>query len=321
MSADAVDATTRQQVYIERLKKGRDDDLNGLIATLILLLRSLFTELSVSSLSDMNRVQQMAFMMRLRKQLGHAFDHYHKELMAFLKQFGFDNSDMATEIFTDITGISLAAAIARKRGPSLFGPVASNNNMALWSRVTNAIIPANGLTLASSNDYAMNAALGQLLRRVQIGIATNDENINQTLQALIGSDRLFGRDGIMPNIQRQLRANAHTAIQHVAANTTNATASLYYDEYQWCSVIDSHTTEICRSRNSKVYRYGNGPIPPAHVGCRSSVVPYSGHAPGVPATFRGWISQQPDAIRPSLNVDNPLDLEEYRRMVSQILAA
>ena len=45
------------------------------------------------------------------------------------------------------------------------------------------------------------------------------------------------------------------------------------DRYLWESVIDSHTTDICRSLNGNTYDVGAGPLPPAMYNCRSSIVP------------------------------------------------
>ncbi len=42
---------------------------------------------------------------------------------------------------------------------------------------------------------------------------------------------------------------------------------------QWVSTLDARTTEICMSLDGQVFSIGEGPRPPAHVGCRSSIIP------------------------------------------------
>lgn len=45
------------------------------------------------------------------------------------------------------------------------------------------------------------------------------------------------------------------------------------DRVQWVSVLDGKTSDICRSRDGKIYPKGEGPRPPAHFRCRSIVIP------------------------------------------------
>lgn len=41
----------------------------------------------------------------------------------------------------------------------------------------------------------------------------------------------------------------------------------------WVSKLDSHTTPICRELDDKVFKIGEGPRPPAHYNCRSTIAP------------------------------------------------
>jgi len=42
---------------------------------------------------------------------------------------------------------------------------------------------------------------------------------------------------------------------------------------QWASVLDHRTTLICQARDGTIYDKNKGPRPPAHVGCRSTIIP------------------------------------------------
>src|SRR5690606_22639421 len=42
--------------------------------------------------------------------------------------------------------------------------------------------------------------------------------------------------------------------------------------YRWVSILDSVTSQICRSLDGQVFAFGKGPLPPAHANCRSSII-------------------------------------------------
>jgi SPP1 gp7 family putative phage head morphogenesis protein len=96
--------------------------------------------------------------------------------------------------------------------------------------------------------------------------------------------------------KNQLSAVIETFISSVSSFLNHSIGSLFFDEYQWVSVLDSHTTEICRGRDGNVYRYGKGPIPPAHYRCRSSIMPIVDYSLKVMPTFSNWVSRQPRPV-------------------------
>lgn len=42
--------------------------------------------------------------------------------------------------------------------------------------------------------------------------------------------------------------------------------------YRWISILDSLTSQICRSLDGQVFPFAKGPLPPAHPNCRSSII-------------------------------------------------
>lgn len=75
---------------------------------------------------------------------------------------------------------------------------------------------------------------------------------------------------------------------------------------RWVSMLDGKTTAICRSRSGKSYPAGSGPRPPAHVRCRSIVVPYPpGRGEYEEPTYSDWLEKQtPDRVRQILGQTN-----------------
>lgn len=76
------------------------------------------------------------------------------------------------------------------------------------------------------------------------------------------------------------RNNAFTLVRTSTAQLANATRQEFYkknDEliigYEWVSTLDRRTSQVCRDRDGNKYYYRDGsnqPMPPAHLGCRSS---------------------------------------------------
>ena len=106
--------------------------------------------------------------------------------------------------------------------------------------------------------------------------------------------------------------------------------------------MDGKTTEICISRNRKRYRFGQGPIPPAHIRCRSHIAPIVGMDDIAAESFYTWAIRQPadvqndilgedvaDELRngnlkqsdlPKFEARQPLTLDEFRRKINEILS-
>jgi hypothetical protein len=150
-----------------------------------------------------------------------------------------------------------------------------------------------------------------------------------------------GTSSQLQRIAQQAEAVIATSFGHVTGIVNAAVQSALFRNYVWNSVMDSATTHVCRSRNLHVYRYGEGPMPPAHIRCRSHVSPIVGTNPVGPETFYAWIRRQPKSVQDDMFGENggealrngnltalmlksfeasrPLTLAQFRRKVALIL--
>lgn len=106
--------------------------------------------------------------------------------------------------------------------------------------------------------------------------------VNRLTTAINGTKKLNYSDGIIgvPGssaavARRNARAVARTAVQHVASAGRMAfweANADYITGYRFVATLDSRTTQICRSLDGNVYELNAGPVPPVHVGCRSTTV-------------------------------------------------
>lgn len=119
--------------------------------------------------------------------------------------------------------------------------------------------------------------------------------------------------------EEQVGSLVRTMTNHVASSARAETLKQNDDILQghrWISTLDSRTSPVCRSRDRKVYPL-DGPKPPAHWGCRSSIVPvlkpeYQREIPGSTRPSKGpdgveqvssntsygeWLARQPAAFQ------------------------
>lgn len=111
-----------------------------------------------------------------------------------------------------------------------------------------------------------------------------------------------GRQGVMDISRRGAEAMVRTAVAHTAsaARTRTYADSRVIIGEQWVSVLDHRTSAICRGRDGKIYEKGKGPRPPAHIGCRSTMVPVTrSNRAGLKSrpTYNDWLTKQPGHVQ------------------------
>lgn len=165
-------------------------------------------------------------------------------------------------------------------------------NEKLWSSLNNAPIPANGMLMAAFIASFTNAASNTIENIIRKGYA-NAATVDEVLLEIIGTSSLNFRDGVLNRIANQHNAVAATVLQHISSYVQAGVQSIFYGTYRWVSVIDGSTTDICRHRNNRVFKFGAGPLPPAHIRCRSKIVPVvGGDIEDTPSYFT-WMKSQP----------------------------
>ena len=147
----------------------------------------------------------------------------------------------------------------------------------------------------------------------------------------------FARGLTTPQIVRQLREEAgpinrrglealtRTALNHSATEAREAVWDRNSDiisRVRWVSTLDLRTTTECASLDGRLFKVGEGPRPPLHVGCRSTTVaalderfsfleeggtrrardPETGLVTDAPAgqTYYGWLKDQPASVQDSI---------------------
>ena len=102
------------------------------------------------------------------------------------------------------------------------------------------------------------------------------QTTQQIVRTIKGSRAARYTDGIMGGRRRHITSLVRTAINHTHSVAREELAKENEDiikGVQWVATLDTRTTLICASRDGKSYPVDEGPRPPAHINCRSTVTP------------------------------------------------
>ncbi|QJD54389.1 hypothetical protein P9A28_gp03 [Sphingomonas phage Eidolon] len=303
--ADLFDVLVRHQVYLEGLKRGRNADFPKVLGQLDKVLRANLAHITYENLGDANKRELNKLLVDLRKAMRSIFDPWLNELVAWLERY------MQVEVG------AFARYFETEADPA-----------PIFAATKTEPMGANGLFwlpfLRGSASYAML----RIERLVTSGYA-NRLTKDEVARSLLGTKNNRYKDGISRLLDNASSAAVNTVMQHMSAQAAMTTAKKVFGKYEWVSVIDDGTTNICLGRDGKIYVFGRGPVPPAHVGCRSIIVPDYGRATTPELRFSMWASSQPAAFvndafdaAPSSRYEGSraISLEQYQGKRSLILS-
>lgn len=350
------DISTRLQIYVEGVKVQQAREFNFVLAELRHELNRILSRVKYKTLDGLTKGELNRLVVSLRDSQSRIYSKYTSQLIEQLKLFMAANAEMnrrawvfakleetegeSAKIPTDAEAIRWIEEQQPNNVP-LFGiGAAIGNNERLWSGITNAPIPANGLYLlpfVKTFSTSAQAGVENIIRKAW----ANGWTLQETIAEITGEDAKQGTASQLQRIGVQASAVTATAIQHVSMISGAAVASAVFSVYQWVSVIDNATTDICRSRNLHRYRFGAGPLPPAHIRCRSHIVPIVG-TDDIPAvSFYTWAASQPEDLQNDILGEadaealrtgklkekdlakfqaKPLTIDEFRRKINEVLS-
>lgn len=147
-----------------------------------------------------------------------------------------------------------------------------------------ALIFPNGKNLNTSFRQLAESSAAKFRKTVQNGMLTG-ENMRDMLKRLRGELRFADPSDIKRTLAKggelttladsQIRALIRTAVTQMTTNVDRefyAANSDVIEAYRYRAVLDLKTTPICQSLDGKVFKFGKGPEPPQHFGCRSRII-------------------------------------------------
>lgn len=302
MPATLIDAFTRHQVYLEGYKDGLDGRLDPVLRDMYDDLQAELAKTKVERLNALTKKQLNALIRQIQRLQLRRNDAFRAGMLKELRAFAQGDAALNRQILEEIEDTTVEEAYERNLGTPLLGLLALRRNRQgrthLWALVSNTPDPATGLTAKQAVNQYLNYVTRNVRELILQGYA-NGWTPAETMRQIFGTRSRRFRDGFVARAARHGSAMLHTTVQHVASVVQAGVASIFYSNYEWVAVLDSNTTKICRSRDGRVYKYGKGPLPPAHHRCRSQAVPtrkgvtYS----NIPGAFFGWLQLQPVAVQ------------------------
>lgn len=284
------DATIRHATYLERLKAGQVRQITPMLRQIDEKLRA---RLSKGELTTFGRARLERLLESIDKQLKGILDEYgrglSKELTALAKlEATFEASSLAEsvknprfEATVPAPAKIVAAAMASPLGvKGIHGGKLLKGFIKGWSD-------------------AQRDTLTGIIRTGSVSGQTNAEII----RAIRGDARLGFRNGALAQTRNQTAAMTRTAVQHISHQARLATLqanSRVVKKYRWLSTLDDRTSELCQGLSGEEFEVGNGPIPPAHVNCRSTIV----------AVLEGELAEELRKGRKQASQFGPVDAKE-----------
>lgn len=331
MAPDLTSESIRLQVLLERVKAGEDRRIDAFLQEEARLLSA---RLKRANLSPGQTARVEALLDQVREALQDLHGRRLGELRERLEELG--------ELMADTEAKSLAAALGDWETAT---PTAKVVTTAVNTSPLSVRGAGGGMLLDAFLQGAADADVERVTGAIRRGYFEG-RTTEQVVRDVIGTKAANYQDGILGMSRRNARTVVHTGLQHVA-NTARAETMKANDDivkgYRWVSTLDSRTSEICQALDGRQFDLGEGPVPPAHANCRSTIVPVTKTwkelgidmpemAPGQRAsedgpvsaslTYFEWLKTQPASFveealgttRAALFLKGGLDADEFARL-------
>lgn len=274
---DLFDAALRHQIAIRRLSTG---EVKKILALLEEADRKLIARLKSrlgSRAPDLSSKRYLDMIQSIRKQ--------RSALMAELKgRLREDLIDLA-EIEADFEGKILSESLPVKIDLNST-PIDTLRALV----VTQPFAASTGQAGNLANWFDGLKAVDQerIIGAIRMGIIQG-ETVDEIIRRVAGSRALAFRDGVLTITRRNAEAVVRTAINHVSNAAREAVLAANPEAVKflrWTATLDGRTSSVCRGRDGALTPIGDheipsglrrlrpeGARPPAHVNCRSVMVP------------------------------------------------
>ena len=273
-----IDATIRHSIYLERYKARLIKDI---LAKLKGIENGVYTAVSEADLERLSRKQLGALLRDVQSYIKTGYAPILEDVEGSLKELAAYEGQWSAD------SVVRAGIVTRLAVPS---------DADLWAAMYSR--PFQGKLLREwLTDLPVNAAR-RVREAIRQGYVEGKSGI-EIARALRGTR---SQSGVMQISARGAEAMVRTAVSHTA-NAARERTFAQNDTIryvQWVSVLDGRTTAICRGRDGAFYDAGKGPRPPAHVGCRSTVIPATGRNRRRledRETYDQWLRRQPIAVQ------------------------
>ena len=330
------DIAIRIAVLVEMVKLFHVQEFHAMMRKLEREIRIVFAQTKFKSLEGLTKYKLNRFVMSIRHATSKTFTEYIRDLTLSLREFALADLELNRRAYasaklesekplSDKEAIEYLLSIKEDEGddiiPPLFGfKTITEDDEKIWTTATNIPIAANGIFLLPFLYSFASLSKARIENTIRKGSA-NNQTFDETLIEIVGTgEAKQGMSSVLDTVENQGEAVINTVTGHIANTVSVAVTSALYDKYIWLSVMDNRTTDICKSRNLNVYYYGKGPVPPAHINCRSTIAPITTNGnDAVDETLRQWAARQPEGIQALIQTPKALHPKRLPSKITDIL--
>ena len=265
MVSDLIDAITRHQIFVQRYADGRQaevaEEVDSFIAQIV-------EALEAEDITSYSQARLEILLVELRETSDRLHEEAENKLMSDFLAFATYESEFSQRMLQE----------------NISEPLQSASTAAL-----------EGMILSS----LMSVGVGQLFTLRSLLQRFRQNKTNQVIQTVrdaatirSGMKELVNAVNSLGDLTKsQYKSIIRTGINHVSIQARNVVMrenQNVFTGYEWVSVLDSRTSLLCMGRDGKVYPFApESPLPPAHYGCRSSIVPVIAEQFAIPDEQKG----------------------------------
>lgn len=255
------DFATRHQFAIERYKATEVKKFEKFLLEMAGVIR---VKIADKELSEFSRTRLNSLIAEIHDSLVAIYSDYGKVWRGGVIEFSQYEAQFEIKSLKEVVDYSFAIPSDSQIEKSVFG-----NPMAAQGNYNGFFL---GETIADLSQRTVKRITGQINAGAARGLTTPE-----IVRSIIGTKKAGYADGILTMSYRDADFLVRTGLQHAAAMARQSTWERNADivkGWRFRAVFDSHTTRQCRALGEmdEVYPIGQGPIPPIHGRCRSTMV-------------------------------------------------
>lgn len=282
LSDDILDATIRHSVHLERYKNRIVKDILALVTDVE---GRIERDLLRDRIEDMSRRDLDRLLARLRQSIRDGYEPVIATLDSALREIGEYEAGWQAGLLRDQIPVRMV----------IEGPSNEQIYAAAMAR------PFQGRLLKEWYQGLPDGQFRRIREAIRMGYV-DGRTTQEIVRDVIGTRN---RAGIIEQSRRGATAAVRTAVAHTAAVARNevfrANRSILKG-VEMVATLDSHTTLFCMGIDGKVFPVDEGPRPPFHVNCRTTVIPVVKSAAAL------GLSKISGSTRASMNGQVPMEL-------------
>lgn len=251
---DLLDKLTRHQIFVQRIGAREANKAKGRLNSLMARVRDALE----SDLTIIQRARYQSILYDLQNYARETYTAVGADYDEFAGDFLNYESEFSSNAFEQATGISFdlpnPVQLQSAYRTNIMDLVPNQAGRSIGETIARFGIQAqNQFSQILRDGFALGMTSGQMIRNVSEHISLK---------------------------RNQVETLIRTSTNHLATQARNETMKEnedVLDGYEWVATLDSRTSLICASRDGIIYPVSDdpekSPKPPAHYGCRSTIVP------------------------------------------------